>query len=748
MELYNEALANDGLAPKYPQSAIDGSNSGSDPVQFPNEDYFNSTYLRNFSNYYNLVGEASGGNDIAQYYLNVGINRTTGLLNIGEGRNEKKDRINVRGNVDYKLNDVIKIRFDGAVIFNMTKAPRYTSGSTNFWSLASTLYPNTAPVLIPADLMEDTKLLGAANLVDNKYLLGGTSEYQTNMYGELTMNGPEETNERLLEMNVGLNFNLNKLTPGLTADLFFTYDLQNVFRTDIMNSYAVYSPTYTNGAISSWSKNNLDAKVNTLTLADVIFSRRNGLYGKIDYHKSFGYHEITANALGYFDQYTFEGILQPTKHLNFGGRVNYSYKQKMIAEFTGVVSGSTKLSETTPWGFQPGFGLGWIMTKENFLADKPNINYLKLRGNIALTKNDEALNNYFPGHDFYMQSSSYPYNHGTGSNYSFLLTRGNPNLGFEKRLNANLGFDALLLQDKLSLEASWFYYKTYDAFSQRTNYLPAYFGSLYWQNYGSYDTKGAEMGATYTLTAGDMTIKLGSNLVYSLPKKLVVDELNYKEDYHKAAGKAADAMFGYVSMGLFQDQADIDNSPTQLFGTVKPGDIKYQDLNSDGQIDELDQKMIGNSHPRIDYSFNVSVTYKAFELFVLATGQGGYNTIFNSPYYWVYGNRKYSEAVLNRWSPSGAETNSLATYPRLSTLSSENNFRNSTYWLYKSNWFTLQTAQLTYSLPAKIGGIKEARFFVRGNNLMTMSKIKDKMQLNIGTAPQTRFYSLGISVTL
>jgi hypothetical protein len=101
--------------------------------------------------------------------------------------------------------------------------------------------------------------------------------------------------------------------------------------------------------------------------------------------------------------------------------------------------------------------------------------------------------------------------------------------------------------------------------------------------------------------------------------------------------------------------------------------------------------------------------------------------------------------VLNRWT---AGTASTATYPRLTTLSNENNFRNSTFWLYKNNRFNLQTAQLTYSLSQKMAGIKEASIFVRGENLLMIAKNKDKSQLNIGTAPQTRFYSLGISIML
>jgi TonB-linked SusC/RagA family outer membrane protein len=745
MTLYNEALRNDGLTEKYLQADIDANASGSDPIHYPNQDYYNSTFLKNFSSYSNVVGEASGGNDVAQYYLNIGWNRMTGILKPGEGGDEKKDRINVRGNVDYKLNEVLKLRFDAAVIFNIINQPRYTIAGTDFWTLSSTLYPNSAAALIPASLMLDETLLGAAKLVDGKYLLGGTSEYLTNIYGELTKNGPTQINNRLLEMNVGLDFDLKSITEGLSASLFFTYDLQNIFRTDIPNSYAVYQPIYIGNTIDSWKKSNVDAKVNTMNLSDVTFARRNGLYGKVDYHKVSGDHELTLNSFGYYDQLSMEGILQPLKHVNIGLRANYNFRQKYIVELAGLVNGSIKLSESDKWGFAPGIGLGWIASEEDFLKGNSFVDYLKVRANLALTNNDELLTVYFPGHDFYTASSVFSYNNAAGSNTSYLLNLGNPNLRFEKRLNYNFGFEGLMLDRKLGVEASYFYYKTYDVITKRVNYIPTYFGSTFYENYGSYKNQGVELGLSYTENAGDVTVRFGTNFVYSVPKTLVIDELNYPEDYRKATGKPSDAMFGFVALGLFKDQTEINNYYPQTFGTVKPGDIKYEDLNGDKVIDDLDQKMIGNSHSRIEYSFNLSLKYKAFELFALATGQTGMSTYFNNPYYWVYGARKYSDVVLNRWTSA---TSATATYPRLTTLPNENNFRNSTYWLYKNNWFTLQTAQLSYTLPVKIARIKEARFFLRGNNLMTISKIKDKSQLNIGTAPQTRFYSLGISIML
>ncbi|MDQ1297455.1 MAG: hypothetical protein QG611_1437, partial [Bacteroidota bacterium] len=672
MELYNEALDNDELPVKYSQAVIDNTISGLDPVRYPDENYYNSTYLKDFSSYYNFVGEASGGNQVAQYYLNVGWRRNTGLIKIGEGDNEKTDRLNIRGNIDYKLNNVLKIRFDAAVIFNIQNQPRGTitgSDTADFWKLSTTLYPNTAPVLIPATLMKDQTLLGAAQLVDDKYLLGGTSEYQNNIYGELTRNGPTQGNDRLLEMNIGLDFDLNSLTRGLTASLFFTYDLQSIFRTDILNTYAVYQPIYADDTITSWSKTNVDLKVNTQTLSDVSFSRRNGLYGKADYHRGSGDHEINATAMGYFDQSVFEGVLQPTKHINFGVCANYNYKKKYIAELTGVVSGSVKLHETSPWGISPGLGLGWIVTEESFLENNSRVNYLKLRANWALMNSDEGLSVYNAGHNIYNSGSTFYYYHSAANNKLFLVSLGNPNLGFEKRSNFTFGFDGITLNSKLRVEATYFYYKDYDEIVQRINTLPLYYGSNYYENFESHQYQGAELGLSYTESFGDLIIKVGSNFVYAAPKALIVDELNYEDDYRKITGKPTDARFGFVALGLFKDQNDIYFSVPQSFGTVKPGDITYKDLNNDNIIDDQDQKMIGHSHSRVEYSFNVSLQYKAFELFALGTGQTGMSSYFNNDYYWVYGTKKYSEVVLNRWTE---ETASTATYPRLTTLSNEN----------------------------------------------------------------------------
>jgi TonB-linked SusC/RagA family outer membrane protein len=741
MELYNEALANNGLAPKFSEDEISNTRSGIDPVRYPDESYYNSTYLNDWSTYYNVVGEASGGNEIAQYYLNLGWNRRNGLLKIGEGAKGKTDRFNMRGNINYNITRAIKLRFDGVAVFNISREPRYTDG--DFWELSSTLHPEYYPVLVPASLITDPALLGAAKLVDGQYVLGGTSEYLTNIYGELTRNGHSQNNRRLLQMSTGLDFDLNSITRGLKASVYFSFDIFSQYTADLLNGYAVYSPDYSGDSVTV-SKYGVDVKVNQQTITSSTYYRRIGIYGTLDYGRSFGDHEVKATGLAYTDQYSVENVLQPAKHLQFGLRANYVYKKKLIAELTGVMVGSTKLFETDPYAFSPGAGLGWIMTEESFLRDNPVINYLKIRANWAIGHTDESLADYYTGRDLYTGGSTFYYYQGTYSNDIQYLSNGNSELSWEKVMNINIGFESMLFDYKLGLEASYFNIKSDDQITPIPNSIPVYYTGLPYVNYGSDQIQGVEIGLNYRANIGDVGIRLGGNLVYSVPEVLALDELDYPDDYRHRVGKPTDAMFGFVALGLFKDQEDINNSPLQTFGVVQPGDIKYEDLNKDNVINNDDQMMIGNSGPRLGYGLTLHLNYKAFELFALGTGQTGQGIIFNDAYYWVYGDRKYSEVVLDRWTPSTAST---AEYPRLSSTFNANNFMNSTFWLYDNNWFKLQTVQLTYTLQAnKFAGLDEVRFFLRGHNLVTVSKIKDRTDLNIGSVPQTRGLSLGLSM--
>lgn len=767
MELFNEALDNDGLSPRYTPSQISATRSGTDGIRYPDEDYYNDRYLKDWSGYHNINAEVSGGNDIAQFFLNLGWSRSNSLLKIGEGGKEKSDVLSMRGNIDYEITDDIKLTFDGTVRFEISKLPRYTG--SDFWTLTTQLRPDIYPVLIPLDLIKDPTMSLAARPISGGYVFGGTSEYQTNIYGELTKNGSQGYTDRLMGIRTGLDFDLGNVTPGLTASVYFSFDMFNQYREEILNSYAVYNPIYSGDTINRFNKFKSDVNVASKTVGDAYFYRGYGVTGTLDYHRVFGLHDITATALAYGDDYTVESILQSLRHLHGGIRFNYMYDNKYVVQLTGVRAGSMKLYDGQRWASSPGIGLGWILTEEDFMSDNSIFNYLKLRGNWALLQTDENmgytldtekfttagsisssnirsfLSSFRLDKDYYTSGSTMYWYHSTNySNVGYNIFYGNPDLGWEKIMNTSFGFESMLLNSKLWAELSYFYNKYYDIAVQRVNTLPNYFGNVPYENYGSNQTQGFEAGLQYTDIFGDLSLSLGANFLYSVPKVLVLDELAYDEEYLRRTGKAGDAMYGLIALGLFRDQADIDNSVYQDFGPVRPGDIKYKDLNNDGKIDDSDVTVIGNSRARFDYGLNLRLQYNSFEFFALGRGQVGQERNFTNTYYWVYGDRKYSEVVWDRWTP---ETASTATYPRLSSGSNSNNFRNSTFWNYSTNWFTFNTAQLTYILSSPgFAGLDEVRFFLRGSNLGMISKEKDKLQLNVASRPQMRSFSLGINM--
>ncbi len=744
MTLYNEALGNDGLAPKYDSTAIAATRKGDNYVLYPDEEYFNANYLKKFKNYHRLIAGASGGNDIARYYTYMGWTTQNSMLALGD--EERNSRINLRGSSDCQVNKYIRMSASGVAIFDFSNNLK----NGDFWGNASTFLPNQAPLLIPVN---DEDLLANASLIRGQYVLGGTGIYQDNIYGDVVMAGYRKTMNRIIQINSGLDFDMNFITPGLTGKAYLTFDMRNYYESRQLNTYAVYEPAVYIGSAGldslGLNKIGLDVKQGTESLINPDIYRRVGLFGTLNYHRIFNsIHEISSTAVMYRQQLRLNQQIHPGKDLHFGMQVNYSFRKKYILQAGGVVPASQKLPEANRYAFSPAVGAAWIISEEDFMPGDM-FDFLKMRFNWGLINTDVGIDQEYLYQTTYSQGANFSYDNGIVQNrIRNFSTLANPALDWVKRRETSTGFEALILDRSLQLEATWFRSLLFDEITTRNNFYPSLMGStLAYENYESHLDQGVELGITYHKDLNEVNISVGSNLVYSVPKVVKLDEPDYEYDYLVRTGKPTDAIFGWVDEGLFADQDDIDNHAVQTFGTTHPGDIKYKDLNDDHVIDDNDVKMIGYSAPRLQYALHCNIRYKLFELFMIGTGQAGQSTLFNNPYYWVYGERKYSELVMGRWTP---ETAATATYPRLSSTSNSNNFRSSTYWMEKDNWFTLQRVQLTMNLPERITGsnfISGLQIYLRGSNLMTLSNIRDKKELNIGTEPQFRTFAAGLNVT-
>lgn len=756
MILYNEALGNDGLSARYSPDQIKQTKDHTDPIRYPDEAFYTDRYLRANASFMHVTTEASGGTENTQYYSTLSFDKTGSLVKPQGGEKKSEQyHLNFRGNVDFKINDWLGASLDAGAIYNNNTYPNGYYGNSydgDFFGFASTQLPSAYPVLIPVAAVGDSTVLKSAKLVNGTYLLGGTSQYGNNMMGNLVFGGLQSTQQKAMQFNTALRFDLGGILKGLTGDAHFTYDFLNSYTLRQNNKYAVYQTAYLPSGEGPDSlvvtKYGEDVKQNDQSVNGNYFQRRYGVYGTLHYLGEVGATgKLDVTALAYMSAYSTGNSTASqalaSKDQHFGLRANYIFRHTWVAEFDGVYVGSSYLSPAHRYSFSPSGGLGWILSEESFLSGSRVINFLKLKASYGMLNTDDEFNQYRLYNTSYSRGSNFAYDNasGNGNEVTQLSSTGNPQLGFVKEKSLNAGIEGSLFSDKVWVEANYFDIRLTGEPVVRSQAYPAYLGGFIpTENYNESGHKGVEALVNFRGGRHQFHFRLGLNMVYAVPRNIRLSESAHAYSYQYRQGRVRDALFGLVAEGLFKDQADIDSHADQTFGTVHPGDIKYKDINGDGVVNEDDEVQIGNSNARFQYGINLDLRWKGFELFALGNAQMGREVYYNSSYYWVNGDDKYSSLVLNRWTP---ETAATATYPRLTTTNGANNFQNSTYWLYSDNYFTVNRAQLTYHIPQKLFW-KGLEVYVRGENFLMISPTRKMRELNVGSAPQMANYVVGL----
>lgn len=745
MTYFNQARANDGLSAQFTDQTIQDYKSGN-RYQYPDVDYYSNTYLKSIKNYFDVNGQFSGGNDVAKYYANLGWNSAGSLLNFGEGAKARNNRFNVRGNVDLKINDWISTSVDVAGFFVDDKGPR-----GNYWSDAASIRPYEYTPLLPISMItpSDKLLVGRKNDVDGMYLLGGNSNHITTPIGTGYSGGVNEGIERKFSFNNRIDVDLAKLTEGLTFHTNISFDYYASYDQTIANQYSVYEPVWNDDgdSIISLKQYGKDSRPGTQSVGSTYFRRRFGAYGLLSYDRRFGEaSRITASALGYLSNFKQQGDFQGIKQAHMGLRVGYSYQDKYMVDFSGAYVNSVKLAEGHRGGLSPTLGLSWILSSEPFLENSHTVNFLKLRMSGGVMNTDFLIDGFFYYDNRYGGSGSYNWYEGGRSRSGVMSNWGsNKNLGYTKRNELNLGLEGLLFNHVLGFEANAFYDVYNDLVTRPATQYPGFYTDFIpYENFGANRYTGFEAGLSVTKNVGKWNFFLGANLLYTNSKRTRVDEV-YDNAYQYRKGHPADANFGLQALGLFQDQAEIDNSPVQTFGAVQPGDIKYKDQNADGVIDGNDEIYLGRYQAPLSGGLRLKVSYGRLTLFALGRGSSGAAGFKSGDYYWVDGNTKYSGVVRGAWTPATAAT---ATYPRLSSQTNANDFRTSSYWMYKDNYFEISRIQLTCHLSRRHGSsfpVKEADLFVDATGITQFSNSKKIRDLHAGSEPYYRTFSIGLN---
>lgn len=764
MTLYNEALRNDGLDELYTEQQIKNSYLAKDGYRYPNIDFYSGDYLKKAYNHSDVTAEVSGGSERARFYTNVGLAYENTLLNFGEGKNERNLRFNARGNVDFKFNDILSALVDATAILTTN---RYANG--NFWGQAATLRPNRFSPLIPIGTLDDnselhTMIQNSVHLIDGKYLLGGSQLDQTNAFADIYAGGYHMGTTRQFEMTAGLDFNLEKWTKGLSFQTRFSIDYSSGYDESYSNTYSVYEPTwYTyNGenVLDALTKYGEDRSSGSQNVDGSWYQQTLAFSAQFNYNRTFAnVHNVNAILLASGYQRTDNGEYHKISNANLGLQVAYNWCHKYYFDFTGAAVHSAKMAPKKRNAFSPTVSLGWRLSQEDWLQDSSIVDELKLTASAGILHTDLDFTDYYMYQGYYTQTSGawYGWKDGASNIQSTDAHRGdNENLGFAKRKEFSVGLDGSFFNGKIGVNLNYFYNRTTGIPVLLYSQYPSWFSTgwpnssfIPYVNNNEDRRSGWDFVVNYNQKIGkvDFTLGVTGNI---LSTEAIKRDENYEDAYQSRIGKPLDGIWGLVSDGLYHCQEDIDRAPaTSSFGEVKPGDIRYVDQNGDGVIDSKDEVYLGHAGwggAPFSYGINITAKWKGWTLFLRGTGSTGTYGMKDSSYYWVYGDRKYSEEVVNRWTFETART---ATYPRLTTQSGTNNFRSSDFWLYKANRFDLAKVQLTYDLPTRYLGhtwVRALKVYVSGDNLLTFSGERKLMEMNIGVTPQCRYFNLGAKI--
>lgn len=768
MTLYNEARANDGLAALYTPEQIYNTASGLNPYRYPDVNFYSSEYIKKAYNRTDATAEIQGGNDRAKFYANVSYYRVGDLLNFGEAKDNYTDRFNVRGNVDMRINNFITAYVNANATFYNSKSAN-SNQSGNYWAMAATMRPNRVSPLIPTSFL-DQNALTAKTMIDNTYniyngmFMGGTQTDLTNIFGDYYAAGSNTWTSRQFQFDAGVNADLNSLLKGLSFHAMVAVDYATSYSKSFNNTYATFEPTWSNynGKDVIVALNNhgtVDKKSGVQNIGGSTDNQTIAFNAHFDYKRTFSdVHNVSAILVANGYQQSESGTYHKTSNANLGLELSYNYAKKYYLDFAVATPWSARLPEGHRAGFSPSLTLGWNIAKEQFMEGSI-FNELTLSASASNLKTDLGIDNYYMYLGTYQNGGWWDWNGETGHSAVQSIRGGNDDFGYLKRKEISASIHASLLERALTLDASFFASKIEGGIITATNQVPSYFSSWHigsqtgfvpYVNYNNDSRTGFDLSVNYKKNFGDFGFQAGANMTYYTTNASKRDDTNYADSYQYRQGKPLDAIWGYECLGFFKDQADIDNSPKQsLGGTVRPGDLKYKDQNNDGVIDTKDQVNLGKGGwygAPMTVGVNLTFKYKNFTLFMLGVGGFGGHAVKNNSYWWIDQEDKYSAAVRGRWTPETAET---ATYPRLTTQNGANNNTTSDFWMYSTSRFDLAKVQLTYDFPKCIIGngiIKGLSVYASGNSLLTLAKERKLLEMNVGSAPQTRFYNLGVKV--
>ena len=749
MEMYNEAqlTRNPGATPKYSQLDIDNTRNQVNPYIYPDVQW-KDVIFKNMNMNQRANVNISGGGSKASYYMSLQANHDTGLLKVYSYNNNINNwGYNFQNNISYKITSTTKIDLHMNAQIRNKKGPNYSTSDL----FAQMLYcnPINFPVTFPAQPGDTHIRFGNA--------IWTGSSVRTNPYAYM-LSSFKEYNENTLNTSLKINQKLDFVTKGLSVQAMVNWKnwaSSSYNRTIEPYYYGIKGGSYNPSNPTDYEIERLGTSgTDYLKTSDISKASDQTFYldARVNYDRQFNLHHVTGMLM--YMQREYRSSVLPERNQGFSGRFTYDYGQRYLVELNFGYNGTERLAKKERFEFSPAVSLGWVISNEKFFEPMTKyIDNLKIRGSYGLVGSDETGLSAGAQHFLYIDQVSLNnigFTTGVDMNYTLygpLVTNyAVVNGGWERVKKLDIGIDLELFR-QLTITADYFNEKRYNILLHREAWPESlgYYTAKPWSNKGKVDNWGIELSVNWRKEfTKDLYVDFRGNFTYTENKYVNLDEPVYPYVWKTSTGKPLSRTTGYIAQGLFSSQEEIDNSPTQNLGsTVKPGDIKYRDVNGDGKIDGSDQVMISpyGTTPRIQYGLGMNVTYKKFDFGVFFNGSAKRTIMISgiSP----FGQSDYNVMQFiadDYWSESNPNPN--AKYPRLGLTSSQtaNNTVASTYWMRNGNFIRFKTLELGYKF-------KYGRVYLNGDNIAVFSPFKLwDPELSWNAYPLQRTFNIGVQL--
>ncbi|MEQ8472322.1 MAG: TonB-dependent receptor [Marinoscillum sp.] len=746
-QLRNEALANAGQPAEYTDDDLQKYQDGSSPDTHPDTNWLDLLNDTAPIQQHNI--SANGGSDKVRYATSLSYLSQDGIT-----PSDNFGRFNFRSNIDADVTKTTRFSFD----LSGRKQRSKTLGKSDELFRWVNTQPNKAPL---------------------RFSNGGVASGPA--YIALQENGYRNEEQEALRTRMEIHQQV-PFIDGLSFKLIGSYDKTNrsnknwyypvepfyivdgtgnLIAQDLpanyldVNSEDDQSTTFQTHLLYDRTFGNVDISglilyTQTERELDYISAHREGFTIAID--ELFNGASENRNNTGYSRSFGRQGVV---------GRLNVKLANKYIFETSVRVDGSEQFAPNQRWGVFPSVSGAYIISEESFMSDVSFLDFFKLRASYGILGNDRISDN--PNDRFlYLQS----YNVGEGRYPNVVFGEGDvyptiwegrlasPNVTWESVEKFDIGFDAFVLDGKLSITFDYFYDKRSDILGTELAKIPDVYGIVPGiKNVTRVDNRGVEVSLGYEENVTpDLSFSVNGNMTYA--KNEVVDTPE-PEDINPNLSRIGHPLgmeFGYRAMGIFQSPEEVNDWPTQP-GTA-PGDIRMADVNGDGVVNEDDRVAVGvtsadSNVPNYIFGLNGQVHYKNFSFTFLFQGATGVNQYTCCEGTWpFFGDASTVRSNLDYWTPDNRD----AANPRILPHPTNNlNHDLSSFWMKDASYLRLKNMEIAYNVPVQgIEFIQSLRLYVNANNIATWTKIEnwdpEYADDRSWTYPQLRVWNGGFNV--